>query len=374
MAKTGADVMRLFDRPGTVAAPSRRLVLAGGLASGLAAANPLFSATSARAQETRLAAGTIDVHHHFFPPVLQESAFRMLAGVFGEVPERIKSWSPAGAVEILDRNGAAKAVISTSSRPMQADMTVAQMRDQARACNEFGARMVQDHPTRFAQFGFLPMPDVEGSLREIEYTMDVLKAPGIGMMTSYGNRWQGHPDFAPVLEELNRRKAVVFCHPLPAACCTGLMRDTVPREPLLVEFPYDTGRAVTSLLMTGSFAKYRNIKWIFCHCGDVVPVLSGRMRNAISEMPKEQVTQFAPEGIDAEFRRLYYDTADGAYAPSMTALRSYVPTSQILFGTDYPYVSVESNVRELYARSLPSADMAAIQRENVLQLMPQLAT
>lgn len=83
--------------------------------------------------------------------------------------------------------------------------------------------------------------------------------------------------------------------------------------------------------------------------------------------------QFAPQGIDYELRRLFYDTADAAYAPSMAAIMSYVPTSQILFGTDYPFVRIETNVRELHERRLAPADMASIQSENILRLMPQLA-
>lgn len=49
-------------------------------------------------------------------------------------------------------------------------------------------------------------------------------------MPSYGNCWQGHPHFAPVLQELNRRKAVVFCHPLPTACCRALIPDVARRK------------------------------------------------------------------------------------------------------------------------------------------------
>ena len=234
--------------------------------------------------------------------------------------------------------------------------------------------MVQNYPRRFAQFGFLPMPDIEGSLREIAYVMDDLKAPGVGVMTSYGNRWQGHPDFAPVLQELNRRKAVVFCHPLPAACCRALMPEVAKREPLLVEFPYDTGRAVVSLLLSGSFATYRDIRWIFCHCGDVVPALSGRMRNSLAELPADELARFAPQGMDYELQRQFYDTADAAYAPSMAAIQSYIPASQIMFGTDYPYVSNENNLTELRARHLPKGQLQAIARGNALRLLPQLAT
>lgn len=319
-------------------------------------------------------AGTIDVHHHFFPPVFKEAGDVFLKRTFGEVPAAIKNWSPSADLEGMDRTGVAMSVVSTSARPPPPGTSADTFRGLAREANEFAATMVQDHPQRFAQFGFLPMPDVDGSLREIAYALDTLKAPGIGLMTSYGNRWIGDPVFAPVLEELNRRRAVVFCHPIPAACCTALMPDVAPTEALLVEFPFDTGRAVVSLLMSGSLARFRDIRWIFCHCGDVVPALAGRMRNALAGMAPELVARVAPQGMDFELQRQFYDTADGAYAPSMAALRSYVAPSQIMFGTDYPYVSMESNVREFQERRLPASEMLGIQRGNALQLMPQLAS
>lgn len=354
-------------------AQSRRQVLISALALGtssLLGTSPVW----AEASNSKMGAGTIDVHHHYFPPALLEASNQFLKRAFGAVPDRVKNWSPSADLESMDRNGVAMAVINASARPPEPGVTVDAYRAQARQANDFAAKMVQDHPKRYAQFGFLPMPDVEGSLREIEYALDVLKAPGVGMMTSYGNLWQGNPVFAPVLEELNRRKAIVFCHPRPAACCTRLMPDVAPMEPLLVEFPFDTGRAVASLLLSGSFATYHDIRWIFCHCGDVVPVLSGRMRNLVSGMPPESVAKFAPHGMDYELQRQFYDTADGAYGPSMAAILSYIPATQIMFGTDYPYVSIEENARELHDRHLPKMQMQDIQRGNVLRLMPQLST
>ena len=350
---------------------SRRHVLAAGVA---VAAHALLPSPSRSAPRAKMALGTIDVHHHYFPPVFRESGEKFLKAAFGDVPAEIKNWSPSIDVESMDRNGISMAIINTSARPPEPGLLTADAyRAQARDANDYAAKMVQDYPKRFAQFGFLPMPDVEGSLREIEYVLDVLKAPGVGMMTSYGNRWQGDPAFAPVLAELSRRKAVVFCHPLPAACCRALMPDVAPREPLLVEFPYDTGRAVASLLMSGSFSKFHDIRWIFCHCGDVVPALSGRMRNVLAGMPPETVNEFAPHGMDYELQRQFYDTADAAYAPSMAAIRNYIPHTQIMFGTDYPYVSIENNVEELHKRRLSMAEMREIGRGNATALMPQLS-
>jgi len=358
----------LDSRPGAL---SRRQVLISAMAL---SANCLLGSPRVFAGEKAAASRIIDVHHHFFPPVFQEASAKFLKAAFGEVPAAIRDWSPSVDLETMDRNGISLAVINTSARPPETGaVAIETYRAQAREANDYAARMVQDHPKRFAQFGFLPMPDVEGSLREIEYVLDQLKAPGIGMMTSYGNRWQGNPAFAPVLEELHRRKAVVFCHPLPAACCRALMPDVAPREPLLLEFPYDTGRAVASLLMSGAFSTYHDIRWVFCHCGDVVPALSGRMRNLIAEMPAEEVVKFAPRGMDYELQRQYYDTADAAYAPSMAAIQSYVPATQIIFGSDYPYVSIESNLKELRERHLGGRQTRAIETDNVLRLMPRLS-
>ena len=53
----------------------------------------------------------------------------------------------------------------------------------------------------------MPLPDVDATLAEIAYAYDTLKADGVGLFTSYGDMWLGHPTFRPVMEELNRRKA-----------------------------------------------------------------------------------------------------------------------------------------------------------------------
>jgi 6-methylsalicylate decarboxylase len=350
----------------TLATLGGSALLGGSLRSLEASAGPQNQPGPVAARAMR---GTIDVHSHFFPPSLEEVSAQTLAAL----GQSIGSWTPARAVEAMDRSGVAKSVVSASWRPPLLQMDREKRRALARETNDYAARMAQDHRGRFGQFAFLPMPDVDGSLAEIAYCLDVLKAPGVGLMTSYGNRWQGDSSFEPLLQELNRRKAVAFCHPQPAACCTNLMPGITTQEAILIEFPYDTGRAMVALLVSGSFAKYRDIRWIFCHCGGTLPALSGRIRAKMPQMPPDRVAQFAPNGVDFEFRRQFYETADAAYGPPMAALLNYVQKTQVLFGTDFPYVSIDDNVKELGERKLAPSDMAAIQRGNALRLMPQLA-
>jgi predicted TIM-barrel fold metal-dependent hydrolase len=229
--------------------------------------------------------------------------------------------------------------------------------------------MAQDHPGRFGSFASVPMPDIEGTLKEIEYALDQLKADGIGMMTSYGDKWSGDPVYAPVFEELNRRKAIVYFHPLAPNCCGNLMPG-VPAS--MLEYPQDTARAVASLMFNGAFARFKDIRFVFSHAGASVPALAGRMINAASRNAKT-LAAVGPNGIEAELRKLYYDTANSAYAPTMAALLKLVPLSQVLFGSDYPYLTVEQNLESMAQVGLSQAELRAIDRENALALLPRLA-
>ena len=112
--------------------------------------------------------------------------------------------------------------------------------------------MVRDKPGRYALFAPLSMLDTDTTLKEIEYDFDTLHADGINLQTNYGDKWLGDPAFRPILDELNRRKAVVYVHPLVAACCGRL---SVGAYPAVIEVPHDTTRTVVSLLLSGTLAR-----------------------------------------------------------------------------------------------------------------------
>jgi 6-methylsalicylate decarboxylase len=303
----------------------------------------------------------IDVHHHFFPPAWVEQAQQRQPG-----PSPVmREWNAARVLEHMDKSGVATAIASLSPWGV-AFAEVAQLSKLARICNDHAAQMIRDHPGRFGLFAAMPLPDIDASLKEIAYALDTLKADGIGLMTSYGDKWPGDPVFAPVFEELDRRQAVVYFHPTTAACCGNLIPGVNPAP---LEWPFDTARAVASLLFSGSLVRFPKIRFIFSHAGGALPALSGRITN-MSKTNKD-LDKFAPQGIPAEFAKLHFDTANAFFAPAMAALMELVPVSQILFGSDYPYFTLEENVAGLAEIRLNAAERQAINRGNAARLMPQ---
>ena len=335
---------------------SRRTLLSG---LGIAAAMPAIASDAFDPAPRR-----VDLHHHFFPPAYLD----VVEQVVGNKPSPLMTgWSAAGVLEHMDKTGVATAILSMSPwGPRFKD--AAQARSLARMCNDYAAQTGRDHPGRFGLFAAMPLPDIDGALAEIAYALDTLKADGVGLMTSYGGKWPGDPAFAPVFEELNRRKAVVYFHPNTPECCGNLIPTG---QPSMLEWPYDTGRTVVSLLLGGSLARWRDIKWIFSHAGGPVPALAGRIVNMTRN--RKDLPEIAPQGVMTELTRLYYDTANASFAPTMAALLKFVPVSQVVFGSDYPYYSLEENVGLLAELPLTLTERQAIDRGNAARLMPRFA-
>jgi 6-methylsalicylate decarboxylase len=341
------------------AQPGRRRFLQGVAAIGAATA---FGRAPAAVGQPAEKPFRIDVHHHYTSPTL-------LAMMKGRRTNQTfnENWSLAKSLDAMEQGGVATAVVSTSDPGVFfGDYNAAAAL--ARDCNDYQARMVADHPGRFGMFTTVPMPDVDLTLIEIAYGLDTLKAQGVGMMTSYGGKYLGDPAFTPIMQELNRRKAVVFVHPLMTACCTGL----VPGVPeVVVEYQSETSRTIASLLFSGTTGRFPDIRFIFSHGGGTVPYLVARFERLFNGRP--ELVKLLPEGCVGALQKLYFDTAQAYNEYAMAALTRLMPAEHILFGSDFPAASPQLTGQGLAAFGLTPAAMRAINRDNAVGLMPALA-
>jgi predicted TIM-barrel fold metal-dependent hydrolase len=323
----------------------------GGLAAGLLGATGVTAADKPR---------RIDVHHHVVPPMWVEAVRKAKL----DNPPMI-GWTPEHSLEDMDKAGTTTAVLSPMP-PQVGFLQAPEAASIARASNEWTRKLANDHPGRFGVFAMLPMPNIDDSLKEIAYAFDTLKVDGVGILTNYDNRWLGDAAFAPVFEELNRRKAVVYTHPISPACCVNVL----PGVPdYIVEWGADTTRTIVSLIFTGASMKYPDANFIFSHGGGALTAEAERLRIQILLAPPYK-GKFTREMVDHELKRFYYDTAQVANDVTIQALANLVGLSQIVFGTDYPYRTSAEHVAGL-AQRFSADDLAAIDSGNVLRILPK---
>jgi predicted TIM-barrel fold metal-dependent hydrolase len=303
----------------------------------------------------------IDVHHHISPPTYVAAIAAAKVGA----PPTI-AWTLQKSLDDMDRAGVAKAITSLTT-PAMSFLKGQAAQKVARESNDFAAKLVADHPGRFGSFAALPLPDVEASLREIEYALDTLHATGVGVLTSYDTRWLGDPAFAPVLDELDRRRAVVFVHPTTPACC----ENTVPEIPgSVIEYATDTTRTLASLVFSGTAARCQHARFIFCHAGGTMPFLVERFTR-LPEMQKSLAPR-VPKGVLHELRRFHYDVAQASHPMALRPLLELIPISQVLFGTDFPFRTSIEHVEALFSYGFSAEDLRAIEHENAMRLLPSL--
>lgn len=350
------------DRPGASSA-SRREFLRSVAVVGVGAMLP---ATGLIAQVASTGggpkAGRIDVHNHYGSPALTAAVGEKRLGA------AVAGWTPEKALADMDGAGVSTGLLSIAPQgdPFGDPATAVRL---ARDCNEYAAKVAADHPGRFGVYGMTPMPNIDGTLKEIEYALDTLKADGICFFTSYGDKWLGDAAFNPVFEELNRRKTLVYTHPITANCCKNLIPNLGDGA---IEWGTDTTRAVANMIFNGAQARYPNVRMIFSHGGGTMPFLVERFANMAKGA---QYASKFPDGFAGAAAKYFYDTAQVANPAAMSALSKVVPISSIVFGTDFPFRKAGEHVQGLKDCGVFSADdLRKIDRENILPFVPRFKT
>lgn len=302
----------------------------------------------------------IDTHQHIVPP--EYAAWLEKHGVLaGGLP--IPAWSTEGALDLMDSAGIATGILSVSTPGVHLGDD-AEARAMARSVNEFAAAVVRAHPGRFGFFATVTLPDVDGAIAEAAYALDALGADGVVLLTNVRGVYLGDPLFDPLMEELDRRKAVVFVHPseLPAPPVPGI-------PPFVADFLLDTTRAGINMCRQGWMARYPNVKIILSHGGGFIPYAAERMARMCCANGN------AENGIEL-LRRFYFDTALSSSPYALPSLLAFADPSRITFGSDWPYAPKARSLH--FAQLLDAFDLrpemrGAIDRGNAQKLFPRLA-
>ncbi|MGW0465448.1 amidohydrolase family protein [Streptomyces sp. NPDC003027] len=311
--------------------------------------------------------GLIDVHHHAIPPSYAAALGDRVAIPGVDYP----TWSPEASLEVMDGHGIAASVLSITA-PGVSFVDGDRSRRLAREVNEYYAALIAEHPSRFGAFAILPLPDVAAAKDELAYAIDHLGLDGVGMLTSYGNRYLGDPEFEPLLAEIAERGLPVHVHPgTPPAKDVA----TFDLPPSLYDFTFETTRTVVDLLFSGVLDRLPHLKLIVSHAGGTLPFLAQRL--TYGPTIGKYLSERAPKDVIGSLRGLYYDIAMSANRFALPALTELAAPDRILFGSDFPFMPAAHTTENVEGfasyEGWDERQRTAIGRTNALALFPRLA-
>ncbi len=313
----------------------------------------------------------VDVHAHYLP-----AGYRAAAAAAGhEHPDGMPGlprWDTGMALDMMDRLNIRAAMLSISSPGVHFGDDAA-ARKLAREVNEEGAKAAKDHPGRFGLFASLPLPDIDRALAEAAYAFDTLGADGVVVETNHHGIYMGDRKLDPLYAELDRRRAVMFMHPTSPTCpCCQALSLGFPRP--MIEFMFETTRAVANMLLTGTFDRFPNIRLIVPHAGAAVPVLADRIAGLSPALGLPEPLD--PDRFFATLRSFYYDLAGYPLPRLAPALLQVADPGRIFYGSDWPFTPLPIVTRlagEMDRTPLfDDATRTRILHGNALDLFPRL--
>ncbi|MGZ5867828.1 MAG: amidohydrolase family protein [Xanthobacteraceae bacterium] len=312
----------------------------------------------------------IDVHAHFFTAdylaAMRASGLKNVDGF------PLPDWSVDGALALMDQCGIATQLLSISAPGI--DFVPADTaRTLARKINDENARLVSQHPTRFGSLAILPLPDVDGALREIEHALDTLKLDGIVLFTNIRGIYIGDKRFDPVFDELHRRNAAVFVHPVaPPGFDINQLGFPAPA----IEFPFETTRMIMNMIASGTTRRCPNVRVIVAHGGGTLPFLAPRISRNLVRFGKTS-SAFTPDEVQKAYRSFYFDLTGVSHANAIDALLTLAPADRLLYGSDHPFMLVNLIPPAIeFVLSSPKIDeptRRALSFDNARRLFPRLA-
>lgn len=288
----------------------------------------------------------IDVHHHFIPPAYVE-AFESTPG--DPSGWHLPQWTPESTLALMANHSTRTAILSlTAPGTSILSTSAAASAKLAREINIYGAKLHEENPTRFGFFASLPhlTPEtVPSAIEELSYALDVLHADGITLYTRYsGSGYIGHEMMAPLWNELNRRKAVVFVHPTNTAADVdnkpNLVNAKLPQP--IIDYPHETCRAAVDLITSGTIARNPDVKIILSHGGGTLPILATRAANLLYDA---KLTEITPEAFLDQAKSFYFDIALSGNKGNLELLvgeNGFAKKDHVLYGSDFPYAPVDT--------------------------------
>ena len=264
----------------------------------------------------------IDAHSHYMPPeVAKNTAFFKV------------NWSDIDRqLAVMDANSIERALLLYPTS--DAHLNMGGWQNLCRVYNKEIAAVVQKYQGRFIGAGIVPVDSPNQFGAELKRIQDLgLKV--ISLASSYDGKYLDEEIFFPIYEFAQKNNMPVHVHP---QIMHPIGEDRV-RDPLLtpvLEYVFDVSICIGKMMVSGTFLKFPNVKFIFAHYGGVLPLVKERFDTTYAMLLKRGFVKDLKKNPSEYFKGLYLDMSGSKSVGSLLCALELTDASHILFGSDFP--------------------------------------
>ncbi|MBL8380303.1 MAG: amidohydrolase [Burkholderiales bacterium] len=255
----------------------------------------------------------------------------MIAGkVYRTVSDQC--WDMTRRLSDMDGMGVAEQVISPMPELLSYWLPAPVAQQLLRFINEEIARYVAAGGARLTGLGAVPLQDMKLAIAELEYVVGTLRFPGVEIGSHIDGKPLGSPEFEPFFAAAEAMGACIFVHALRPHM------DRVVGPPALEQalaFPGEIGMAAASLITTNLIERHPGLRIAFSHCAGALGLMLPRLESIRGKVPA--LAEAITSSPTTQARKFFYDAL--VYdAPTLKHLSALFGPTQIMLGTDYPFV------------------------------------
>lgn len=272
----------------------------------------------------------IDFHAHYLSPEFVKHLDTKYQGLGDGIAT--PNWSVDSELRLMKKLNIEYSFLSISSPQVGSD-DLEYTNKLALAVNKFGQNFTNEHPDELGYMASLPLPFIKASCHMVSVALNDLSAKGFSLPTNSCGLYLGDSHLDPVMEELNKAKSLVAIHPVEPNPINTRINTNLPVP--LMEFFFDTTRAIVNMAEHQIFTRYPEITWIIPHAGSVLPIIAPR----ISSGTKNLKVSGERDGLIDVLNNTYFDTAGLSVNYQLDSLLKIADPSKILYGSDTPYTN-----------------------------------
>jgi len=263
-------------------------------------------------------------------------------------------------LEMMDRTGIARAVLSLSGPGVQVERDAAKAVRNAKAANDFLANEIAKRPDRYSGFAHLAMQDAKAAADELERSLKELRLCGAMINGHTNGQYLDHPSLTPLWERANALGAVVYIHPTDPIVSAPVLEGHVALRRATWEWGFETGSHALRLIFAGIFERFPNAKLMLGHMGETLPYLLWRFDS------RAKLYGFSlPKPPSHYIKKNLYVANSGMYSnePLNCAIDA-LGLDHVMFAADYPFESADAAAGYMDKMPLDETVRAAVAYDN----------